>query len=298
MPTAGEFVHEFIGHYVALEGKLLRTLKLLMFNPGQLTLDFLAGRRVPFISPLRLYLTLSLIVFALMKVYGVELPQLTLSANSFGASYSHSVRDDSVPPQWKTATLYIDTRVTGTNLASGKKEAVDEAVAAVGNVNSAWMANLQNFMREPAARKSEILNFGFLAYLPYMLIGTLPLFALYLKLIYVRSGRRYGEHLVFALHANAFAFLLASSMIIVPGNVAWLALCIYEGVVPLISWWDCLQLIPFMWLVLYLPAALRRVYGGSWRSTCWRWLTLIAVHVVTVAILTVAAQLVGIIGQR
>ena len=60
-------MHEFIGHYVAVEGKLWRTLKLLIFRPGQLTLEFLRGCRVPYINPLRLYLTMSLVVFALIK---------------------------------------------------------------------------------------------------------------------------------------------------------------------------------------------------------------------------------------
>ncbi|HET7795411.1 MAG TPA: DUF3667 domain-containing protein, partial [Rhizobacter sp.] len=44
-PTFGEFVHEFISHYVALEGALWRTLGLLLARPGRLTHEYLAGRR-------------------------------------------------------------------------------------------------------------------------------------------------------------------------------------------------------------------------------------------------------------
>jgi hypothetical protein len=69
-PSTGEFVHEFIGHYVALEGKLWKTLKLLILRPGKLTLQYLAGRRVRYIQPLRVYLTFSLIFFALFKFMG------------------------------------------------------------------------------------------------------------------------------------------------------------------------------------------------------------------------------------
>ncbi|WP_300749508.1 hypothetical protein [Janthinobacterium sp.] len=36
MPSAREFLHEFIAHYVALEGKLWRTLAMLLFRPGAL----------------------------------------------------------------------------------------------------------------------------------------------------------------------------------------------------------------------------------------------------------------------
>ena len=69
-PSIAEFLHEFIGHYVALEGRLWQTLKLLLLRPGRLTLEYLAGRRVRYIQPLRVYLTFSLIFFALFKFMG------------------------------------------------------------------------------------------------------------------------------------------------------------------------------------------------------------------------------------
>src|SRR6478672_7835883 len=68
--SAREFLHEFIGHYVALEGKLWKSLALLLFRPGRLTLEYIKGRRVRYVQPLRLYLTFSLIFFAVMKYSG------------------------------------------------------------------------------------------------------------------------------------------------------------------------------------------------------------------------------------
>jgi hypothetical protein len=67
-PTFGEFVHEFIGHYVAFEGALWRTLGLLLFRPGRLTREYLEGRRRKYVFPLRLYLTISFIFFIVAKV--------------------------------------------------------------------------------------------------------------------------------------------------------------------------------------------------------------------------------------
>jgi hypothetical protein len=270
LPSASEFVHEFIGRYVALEGKLPRTLALLLFRPGRLTIDFLHGRRLPTIAPLRLYLTLSLIMFAMIKWCGIELPQLQLNNALYGISYSHSLLN---PDQVRTALV------------------------ALGKVNETWMHNVQAFMAQPAAQQGRTLNHGFLAYLPYMLIAALPLFGLYLKLLYRGTGRVYGEHLVFALHANAFAFLLASVMVAFPGNVAWLVLAIIKHQVRLISFWDVLQLLPCIWLLAYLPVAMRRVYGGTRLATGARWLLLITVHVLVIAALTIAAELIAIAGQ-
>jgi hypothetical protein len=62
-----EFLHEFIGHYVALEGKLWGSLKRLIFQPGELTNEYIRGRRVRYVQPLRMYLTFSVLFFALLK---------------------------------------------------------------------------------------------------------------------------------------------------------------------------------------------------------------------------------------
>jgi len=57
-------VHEFL-HF---DGKIFLTLKLLVTKPGELTLDYLRGRRARYVSPVRLYLAISVVYFALMAV--------------------------------------------------------------------------------------------------------------------------------------------------------------------------------------------------------------------------------------
>jgi hypothetical protein len=290
-PTAHEFIHEFIGHYVAVEGKLWGTLRLLLFKPGQLTAEFLRGRRVPTIHPLRLYLTLSLVMFALIRLYGVDLPQITLDQKSFGATYSHSGADPAAPGKIETATLALEVKES----SDDKLYLVREGMRLLGSANASWARNVQGFMSAPPEEKADILNHGFLANLPYMLIGALPLFALYLKLMYWRSGRRYGEHLVFALHVSAFAFLLASVMILIPGNLGWLLACLYQPLYSLITPWDWVQLLPVLWSVCYLPAALRTVYGGGRWATWGKSLLLMTVHALVIATLIIGAEIIAIL---
>src|ERR1700761_5250521 len=67
-PTLVEFLHEFVGHYVALEGTLWQTLKLLLTRPGRLTREYLGGRRRRYVLPLRLYLTCSFLFFLVVKL--------------------------------------------------------------------------------------------------------------------------------------------------------------------------------------------------------------------------------------
>ena len=49
------------------DGKLPRTLRVLLTQPGQLALDYVAGRRKPYVSPLRLYLLIFLVHLFLMS---------------------------------------------------------------------------------------------------------------------------------------------------------------------------------------------------------------------------------------
>lgn len=71
------------------------------------------------------------------------------------------------------------------------------------------------------------------------------MFALFLKILYLGSGRRFGEHVLFALHTKAFAYFIFGVMLLV--NV---------GVIDFVLW---------CWLLLYLPWAMRHVLalGGA-----------------------------------
>lgn len=63
-----DFVHEATHEFLHLDGKIVNTLKLLVAKPGQLTVEFLEGRRSRYVSPLRVYLTFSLIFFTLAAI--------------------------------------------------------------------------------------------------------------------------------------------------------------------------------------------------------------------------------------
>ena len=291
-PSAGEFIHEFVGHYVAFEGKLWTTLRLLILKPGRLTAEFMRGRRVPYINPLRLYLTLSLVMFGLIKMNGVDLPQVSFDRSTYVFFYTHKAAHPDDPKKVGTVELALTGRDT---VAVGERTWADAALTFLDTHNASWAKNARQFMQTPPREKAALLHQGFLAHLPYMLIGALPLFALYLKLLYWRSARRYGEHLVFALHVSAFAFLLASAMILIPGNLVWLLVAAYQAEFWAISAWDYVQLLIVVWSLAYLPAALRAVYGGGrWRAWATS-LVLTGVHLAVILGLVIGAECIAIL---
>jgi hypothetical protein len=59
---------EWISAYFNLEGKLWTTLRLLVTQPGELSLEYFRGRRTRYFPPLKMYLTMSVIFFSAATV--------------------------------------------------------------------------------------------------------------------------------------------------------------------------------------------------------------------------------------
>lgn len=64
------WMSEFSGAFLALDSKLFRTLKRVLLQPGQATVDFANGQRVPYSSPARVYIIVSAISIAAMTLSG------------------------------------------------------------------------------------------------------------------------------------------------------------------------------------------------------------------------------------
>ena len=62
-PTVREIVGDALAEFAGWDGKFAETIRMLVQKPGELTRQWLDGRRVHFISPLRLDLTASLAYF-------------------------------------------------------------------------------------------------------------------------------------------------------------------------------------------------------------------------------------------
>ena len=60
--TLHDFAHDVWHELAHVDGKIVQTLGLLLFKPGALTAEFLRGRRVRYVSPLRVYLTCSALI--------------------------------------------------------------------------------------------------------------------------------------------------------------------------------------------------------------------------------------------
>jgi hypothetical protein len=150
-----------------VDGRFFGTIRLLFTRPGQLTLDFLEGRRVGHVHPLKLFLLVSAIYFLLSGG-----PMMRVSWSDTGTS----------------------DRVLGTQLLSRPSPRVEQLLR--------HKAESQGLSYEAFQRKIE----GQLEILLKAAIVTAVVAnGLWLALLF-RGTRRYlAEHMVMAFHVACFA---------------------------------------------------------------------------------------------
>ncbi len=181
--SAHEFLHHFVGHYVAAEGKLWRTLGWLFAKPGQLTVEYIRGRRGQFIDPLRLLLTVSLLAFLVMKWQVYRLPPAPPAVQATAVV--------AAPAAATQAIHKVDRRLFD--------------VFAWGSDNFA--VNYGKFLALPAQTQSAQFWELWLRVGPTIMLCLIPLMAAMLKVLHLGTGWRYGEHLVFAMHVQTVGLL-------------------------------------------------------------------------------------------
>jgi hypothetical protein len=174
----GHVLEDALEGFLHFDGKFLRSARYIFIRPGYLTNEFVGGRRVRYANPVRFYVFASFLFFAvnllMNHLYARRAPVAphapALASVSVAGSHVIFRQMDPTEPSWVEAPLRIQTD-PGDTVSAPELE-------------------------------REIWHL-----LPEALFVCVPLFALILKLAYLRSGRPYVEHLVFALHVQALTFL-------------------------------------------------------------------------------------------
>ena len=190
-PRLMEFLQQFGGAYFSTEGALWRTLKLLLFKPGELTVRYLAGQRKHYVLPLRLYLSISVLVLVLMRTLAGDSIQINMPGD--------------VDLRKREYSIFTFGDGTGAGMRDG-----------VFYCNSLpqWLCKrLQSRLDvDPKGLQKEVAAMGerFVSNMGASMFVVMPLFAAFLKLVYWNRRMRYTEHLVFALHLHSFWFAVLS----------------------------------------------------------------------------------------
>lgn len=76
--TIGAFLHDLLHGALHLDGKVWRTLPMLVFKPGRLTRRYIEGERARFVSPMAMFLFSVFLMFAVFQVLGLSASDLEI----------------------------------------------------------------------------------------------------------------------------------------------------------------------------------------------------------------------------
>jgi hypothetical protein len=182
--TVAQFLAGLIAQYATREGKLWQTLSKLFFAPGALTVEYIAGRRARYLRPLQLYLIASVIVFAAVPFFG-----LNLGLRLYGDQGVYLLR---------SARLSADVdHGYGLGLTPVQIILDHFDTPAIRRFGAMSRDDRFTFLR---ARRAQ--------YVSYFVLFLVPLYALTLGLFYRNRRRRYAEHLIFGLHCQSFLLFM------------------------------------------------------------------------------------------
>jgi len=178
------FIQEFLEEFIRLDSKFLRTLVPLFLKPGFLTREWVAGKRVRYITPLKLYVSLSALCFLAISL----------------TSSRDLIRVDSTPPKMP---------------AVAQKAIEEDAKQPKTSFERMIEKPFQKLKFDGPDGAANVKEFGdkFIGRLSTANLILLPIFALLFKLLYIRRSRFYVEHLVFALHYYGF-FSIGTTLVI------------------------------------------------------------------------------------
>ena len=268
-------VADALSEMASWDSKLLRTVIPLLFRPGFLTNEFLAGRRIRYLSPLKMYLVISAVFFLILPFsHLTDNLQVDPGGISTHAATPHqkriSISDDSERSE-KVQIVGDDVPLTALPKTVAAYDARQRDTHTPHH-DGFWKALVSRQVIKARANKQTFTQSviqGLIGDLPKMMFVLLPLFALLLKMTYLRRKRLYIEHLIFALHSHAFLFILLTLAVLTPA----------VGVAPGLAWEICAVLVP-----MYLLVALRRVYQQGWPKTAVKFLWLAFNYVILLSV--------------
>ena len=263
-----ELVSDAFGDLFELDSRLWRTLVPLVTRPGQLTHDYLQGRRARFMPPFRMYLVLSLVFFVVAFFNPRE--ELSLFFEPPATDQQAAANDASADSRGPIFVLRDDedeaedAEDEDCDIQSSDLDGLSAFLTKRLTAERLRQVCLQILADEGKSVTQKVIN-----NVPAALIVLLPLMALVLKALYPLSRRYYVEHLLFFVHFHAFVFLLLTLEILFVRLATLVALPDAAVALTVVA--------ASLYAPVYLFIAMRRVYGQG------RFVTFLKYIVLTIA---------------
>lgn len=275
-----ELLREAFGDLLELDSRIWRTLVPLLIRPGQLTHDYLQGRRARYMPPFRTYLVLS-VLFFVVAFFDPQEDLGLLNEPEPKATPEEIAEQDARRAEAKKDIVTIDDGSEGWDCESG--EVNFENVP--GWIQRRLTPERVIHLCEEFDTKRGVKAFvdGLVDNIAVALFVLLPFMALVLKALYPLSRRYFVEHLLFFLHFHAFFFLLLILLILFSGAITLVNI---KGTITTL-----IIVAASFYVPVYLYKGMRRVYQQGRLVTLAKYVTLLVTYAFGASLTMLAAAI-------
>ncbi|MEC5146279.1 DUF3667 domain-containing protein [Chitinophaga sp. 212800010-3] len=270
--TFGHLVKHFVADVLHYDSQFLLTLKYLLFRPGYLSREYMAGKRVRYVNPIKLYIFVSFVfffgVFAFSHKESEKEPQRELTAQERQKIDSIVVLNSSGIAKSSVDWVDVLANVNSIQAFDSIQHALPDSLKLAGT-QKVVLRRLVEMKQKHGNNLGEAFIEIFQHNLPKMMFILLPLFALLMKLFYDRSKWLYVDHAIFTIHLHSFAFILALLAFLF-GQI------FHTGIFLTFSYWI---------IFIYLVLALRNNYHQSYPKSMLKGILLLTAYLFSASLL-------------
>lgn len=315
---------QWLGDAMDLDSRLFRTLGPLFFQPGRLSMEYVAGRRHSFVQPLRLYLVISLVFFLALQFTTV----VQINQNENDLSLSKQTRSDQSQTEGQEldpSSIDLPSEQPDLPEADTKPELADQPIADQPIADQIKFMDDQPWSEWQPADKplplpglsledqqeasvlfkqkgdklialieedpTQLLDVLY-SMLPQALFLLLPLAALILKMVYFYKKRFYIEHLLFALHNHSFLFIALLALFVLDPMGEFFARHDFNWLEWLL---DLAKISLLIWMPVYLYLAQKRFYGQGFILTGFHYILVGLIYQILLIFTLISAFVVGVV---
>lgn len=213
----------FFNDITHFDGKFFSSVKYVVTKPGFLTSEYVRGRRTTYLNPVRFYVFTSFIFFLILftfseinfvKIDDTNQPKISFKDSAEMSQITEVGNFDFTPDEFKDS-IGRDSQVL--KIVNYKNRAEYDSLKKIGKTTKKWFKKLlidkqfdvQEKYGKDKKRIATVLREKVISVTPQILFLSLPFFALFLKLLYIRRDKYYYvAHVIFTLHFYIFVYII------------------------------------------------------------------------------------------
>jgi hypothetical protein len=257
------FIHFFedLTHY---ENAFWKTIKNLLLKPSTLTKEYLSGKRLSYLAPVRLYIFISFVTFLLIALFPSNVTE-KLAKNDKEITSNFENANTKEKKGWKEKS-YFKSKTLDKSYFQLRTMKETDSIQKYGKESEKlsqfqyWLYEKVVHVTETNTKKQIIEKFieSFIHNIPKILFIIMPFFAFFLWIFHNKKRWYYFDHGIFTLHYFSFLLLTFLVLFIVSkigglftGN--WLA-----NFIVVIT-----NIVGITWMCYYFYPAHHRFYGET-----------------------------------